>query len=339
MYGAAWPVSSLLPGKENPGDVYAGYTAYFFIFRIPSSSMVFPEQYIFEKEVGSGDGRFTLTLAEEDMSDIYPGMIRYTIRLFFQGREIAVFRTNTNEYTPTNPLDAKGAVLKKAAEWESGILGDRESFLTSLVQRRPPRQFDIPPAGVIILQGSPRADGNCSILIEWAVESALKSGEHARVIYPHDLDIRPCIGCYRCYNTGRCTFDDDMSPIITAVRSCRLLIICTPVYTNTVPGGLKLVIDRFQAYHAERCISEQVSGQKGLLFSIAGREGTEHFRCITQVVQPFFQNIGISPCGKILVDDADRIHDVRAIAGLREKVEAEVFQCLSGSTDLPDRNC
>lgn len=300
--------------------------------------MEFPERPVFEKEVETADGLFTLTLAEEDMSAIYPGMIRYSLRLFFRVREIAVFRTNTYEYTPTDPLHAKEAALKKAAEWESGIRGDTELFLTSLAQRPALRHFTTPRAGVIILQGSPRGDGNCSILIEWVIESALKTGEHARVIYPHDMDIRPCIGCYQCYNTGTCTFDDDMSLIIAAVRSCRLLVICTPVYTNTVPGGLKVVIDRFQAYHAERSISTAETGQKGLLFSVAGREGTEHFRCITNVVQPFFQNIGISPCGRILVDDVDRIHDVRTIAGLREKVEAEVLQCIYGAGNSPGRN-
>ncbi len=295
--------------------------------------MEFSECPVFEKEVESRDGIFTLTITEEDMSGIYPGMIRYTLRLFFRMREIAVFRTNTYEYTPTDPLDAKGAALKKAAEWESGIHAEIDSFPASLSQRPAPRQFDIPGAEVIIIQGSPRADGNCSILIEWAMESVLKSGGHARVIYPHDMDIRPCIGCYQCYNTGTCTFDDDMSPLIAAVRSCSLLIICTPVYTNTVPGGLKMVIDRFQAYHAERSISKGVSGQKGLLFSVAGREGTEHFRCITSVVVPFFQNIGISGCGQILVDGADRIHDVRKVAGLREKVESDVRKCLSGAAN------
>ena len=299
--------------------------------------MEFPERPVYEKEVKTPDGLFTLTVAEEDMSAVYPGMTRYSLRLFSRMREIALFRTNTYEYTPANPLDAKEAVLKKAAEWETCLRVDTELFLTSLSQRPTLREYNIPEAGVIIIQGSPRADGNCSILIEWAVESVLKSGEHARVIYPHDLYISPCIGCYQCYNAGMCTFDDDMSPLIAAVRACRLLIICTPIYTNTVPGGLKMVIDRFQAYHAERCISERVTGQKGLLFSVAGREGTEHFRCITNVVQPFFQNIGISPCGRILVDDADRIHDVRKIEGLKEKVESEVLKCLSRAENSSDK--
>jgi multimeric flavodoxin WrbA len=298
--------------------------------------MEFPEHPVFEKEVETAAGLFTLRVEEEDLSAIYPGMIRYSLRLFFGMREIAVFRTNTYEYTPTDPLDAKDAALHKAAEWESGLHGDTELFLTSLSQRPALRQYKTPQAGVIILQGSPRADGNCSILIEWIMESALMAGEHARVIYPHDMDIRPCIGCYQCYNTGTCTFDDDMSPIIAAVRACRLLVICTPVYTNTVPGGLKVVIDRFQSYHAERSITNEKTGRKGLLLSVAGREGTEHFRCITRVVIPFFQNIGISPCGQILVDGADRIHDVRRIAGLKEEIESKVLQCLSGTADRPE---
>jgi len=86
------------------------------------------------------------------------------------------------------------------------------------------------PVDLVVLQGSPRANGNCSILAGWAVEAAHELGKTARVIYPYDMDIRSCIGCYQCYNTGSCIFDDDMSDIIGAIRNtsclwCALLFI------------------------------------------------------------------------------------------------------------------
>jgi len=105
---------------------------------------------------------------------------------------------------------------------------------------------------LVVIQGSPRGDGNCSILARWAVDTVHELGRTAQVIYPHDMDIRCCIGCYQCYNSGSCVFDDDMGSIIGAIKVASLLVVCSPVYTNTVPGGLKLVIDRCQAYHAER---------------------------------------------------------------------------------------
>jgi multimeric flavodoxin WrbA len=180
----------------------------------------------------------------------------------------------------------------------------------------------------VIIQGSPRPDGNCGILTGWAVESVKDAGRTVQVIYPHDLDIHCCIGCYQCYNSGTCVFDDDMRTIIDAVRSARLLIICSPVYTNTVPSGLKLVIDRMQAYHAERTLVGGRPGQKGVLFSVAGRKGGDNFACITNVIIPFFRNLGIEPAGQVLIDSVDAVKDIRAITGRREEVKGLVLGAL-----------
>ena len=121
-----------------------------------------------------------------------------------------------------------------------------------------------------------------------------------------------------------------MTGIIDAIRGARLVIICSPVYTNTVPAGLKLVIDRMQAYHAERTISSGVSGQQGILFSVAGRKGGNNFTCITRVVRAFFQNCGIMPSGEVLIDSVDAVKDIREIPGRKEVVRELVLHCLEG---------
>jgi len=120
-----------------------------------------------------------------------------------------------------------------------------------------------------------------------------------------------------------------MGTIIDAIRSTSLLVICSPVYTNTVPGGLKLLIDRCQAYHAERLLSGGITGQRGLIFSVAGREGEENFTCITRVISAFFRNLGITPVGEILVDRADAIRDIRTIPALEHHVREKVKHYLS----------
>jgi len=135
------------------------------------------------------------------------------------------------------------------------------------------------------------------------------------------MDIRCCIGCYQCYNTGTCVFDDDMGSIIGAIKGASLLVVCSPVYTNTVPGGLKLVIDRCQAYHAERVLSGGWTEQKGLIFSVAGRKGEENFTCITRVISAFLRNLGIEPAGEVLVDRLDAIKDIRTISGMEQNVK------------------
>jgi multimeric flavodoxin WrbA len=119
-----------------------------------------------------------------------------------------------------------------------------------------------------------------------------------------------------------------MGSIIGAIREASLLVVCAPVYTNTVPGGLKLLIDRCQAYHAERILAGGRTGQKGLIFSVAGRKGEENFACVTQVISVFLRNLGIRPAGEILIDRIDSIRDIRNIPGLEDTVKKKVKHCL-----------
>jgi multimeric flavodoxin WrbA len=274
-------------------------------------------------EIYSGKDRYVLTLNSEDFSALYPGMIRYTLAVMEEERMISVFRTNSFEYSPLVQLAAENVAKRTADEWEREIRNNPRDFI---LNHHPDlsKRTSSPPLDLVVIQGSPRANGNCSILAGWAIDAAHELGRNAQVIYPHDMDIRCCIGCYQCYNTGSCVFDDDMGSIIDAIRSTSLLVVCSPVYTNTVPGGLKLIIDRCQAYHAERALSGGRTGQQGLIFSVAGRKGEENFTCITRVISAFLRNLGIMPAGEILIDRIDEIRDIRTISGLQQNVQEKV---------------
>ncbi len=279
-------------------------------------------------EINSGKYRYVLTLNSEDFSELYPGMIRYILTVTEGERLISVFRTNSFEYSPLVPLTAENVAKHRADEWEREIRNNPMDFILNNRQEFLKRPAS-PPVDLVVVQGSPRAQGNCSILAGWAVEAAHELGMQAEVIYPHDMEIRCCIGCYQCYNTGSCVFNDDMGRVIDAIRCATLLVVCSPVYTNTVPGGLKLIIDRCQAYHAERVLFGGRTGQQGLIFSVAGREGKENFTCVTRVVSAFLRNLGIMPVGEILIDRIDAIRDIRTISGLQQNVQEKVKQYLA----------
>ena len=279
-------------------------------------------------EIDVGKERYILTLDSEDFSALYPGMIRYSLTVLQEGEIISVFRTNSFEYSPLVPLAAETVAGQTADDWEREIRNNPSGFVLTH-----PRKVQEPPAvlssDLVVIQGSPRGLGNCGILTGWAVDAAHELGRTAQVIYPHDMDIHCCIGCYQCFNTGTCIFDDDMSGIIAAIRESSLLIVCAPVYTNTVPGGLKLLIDRCQAYHAERVLTGGRTGQKGLIFSVAGRKGEENFTCITRVISAFLRNLDIIPAGEILIDRVDSVRDIRTISGMEEIVRKKVKECLT----------
>jgi len=273
------------------------------------------------------EGGYLLTLEREDLSRIYPGMVRYTVRVREQGRTRAAFRTNTYEYTPRMPLDAEGSAHETYLEWARELAADPEAFISAR-QPLPRVRPEIPVTEVLVIQGSPRAGGNCSIMADVAASAAREAGRTAHVLFPDDLYIRPCIGCYWCYNFAQCTFDDDMEGVIAAIRGAQLIVVCSPVYTDTVPAALKMVIDRCQTYHAERALFGGPEGQKGLLLAVAGRTGEENFHCVRKVVRDFLRNLEIEPCGEVLVEGMDRARDVRTLPGIEERVRAAVRECL-----------
>jgi multimeric flavodoxin WrbA len=277
-------------------------------------------------DIDTPGGKYRLVLRKEDLSAFYPGMIRFTIMLLSGERIAGTFRTNTYEYSPLMPLEAERVAFLMAEKWERELTENPREFLDSLSpehHREPMGSI----TDVVVVQGSPRADGNCSILAGWAIATVHQLGKTVQVIYPHDMDIKPCSGCYQCYNTGTCTIDDDMNRIIIAFRHALLVVICTPVYTNTVPGDLKIVIDRFLAYHAERTLGKIENRPKGLLFSVSGRSGRENFVCITKVVHAFMHHIGIVPAGDLLIDGMDTHRDVRNISGTKDQVENLIRSC------------
>jgi multimeric flavodoxin WrbA len=282
-------------------------------------------------EVVVPEGDFTITLSREDLTDLYPRMYRYEVRLLSDGRTIALFSTNTYEYSPRVPLDAQSVAENRAIEWKEELTTNAVEFLERLPALHPICLPAIFPTDVVIIQGSPRPDGNCSILAGWAVEAARSCGKTAQVLYLDDLEIHPCIGCYQCYNTGICTFEDDMEGIIHAMEHAELLVVCTPVYTNTVPGGLKLAIDRFQSFHAKKKLFGAKGPQKGLLFSVAGRKGYENFTCVREVISASFGNLGIEPKGEILIDGVDVLFDIRSVEGLEGRVRSAVSGTLGHS--------
>jgi NAD(P)H-dependent FMN reductase len=286
-------------------------------------------------DIETPDGVYTLTLRAEDLSSLYPGMTRYLLRLSRGAEAVGTFLTNTYEYSPTVPLDAKKAALQKAAAWEHELRTNRERFLSVVGKKIPRRPYTLPLADVAVVQGSPRADGNCSIMAGWVVEAAEAAGKTVRVVYPDDLDIHPCIGCYRCYNTGTCTFDDDMGDIVNLIVHASLLVVCSPVYTNTVPGGLKILIDRCQALHAAKTLGARRAMPDGLLLAVCGREGRSNFGCLTSVMEAFMGNLGIRPVGEILVDGIDQVRDVRMVDGVEEEVKERVGACFSGTPGRP----
>jgi multimeric flavodoxin WrbA len=82
-----------------------------------------------------------------------------------------------------------------------------------------------------------------------------------------------------------------MGEVIEIIRHASLIVICTPVYTNTVPGGLKLLIDRCQALWARRYVLKQNppdSARKGVFIGVGATKGKQLFDGSILTMKYFF---------------------------------------------------
>ena len=101
---------------------------------------------------------------------------------------------------------------------------------------------------IVVLSGSPRKEGNTARLARAFIEGAEAAGKEITLFRVAGLHIGGCRGCGHCFkNQGICIQQDDMPPILGALRKADALVLASPVYYWGVTAQLKLVIDRFFA--------------------------------------------------------------------------------------------
>ena len=99
---------------------------------------------------------------------------------------------------------------------------------------------------VLILNGSPRAGGNTSILSAQIRQGVEAAGGEAEIIYLHGLDINPCDACGSCQDMDDidCIVEDDMQMLYPKVREAGAIVYATPIYWFTVSAQIKIFMDR-----------------------------------------------------------------------------------------------
>ena len=97
---------------------------------------------------------------------------------------------------------------------------------------------------VIILNGSPKAKGNTATALH-EVERVLKQqGIETEWIHVGHMDIRGCLACNRCWESGICAIDDIVNVISKKMKDADGLLIGSPVYFASPNGTLLALLDR-----------------------------------------------------------------------------------------------
>lgn len=103
---------------------------------------------------------------------------------------------------------------------------------------------------ILILNGSPRKNGNVAHLLKKESDKMLKKNPDTQIIWENvsDLNFNFCHGCMACRSKATCVLpQDDAHKIEKEIKECDMLIVGTPVYWGNMNGKLKCLFDRLVA--------------------------------------------------------------------------------------------
>lgn len=83
---------------------------------------------------------------------------------------------------------------------------------------------------VLIINGSPKANGNTACALSEMVGVFQKEGIETEILHVGHLPIRGCIACGGCYKNGKCVFDDIVNEAANKFEKCDGLVVGSPVY-------------------------------------------------------------------------------------------------------------
>lgn len=102
---------------------------------------------------------------------------------------------------------------------------------------------------IVILNGSPRKNGNTSALVSEFKKGAESVGNTVTEFFLESMNIHGCKGCFSG-NSDRecpCVQNDDMAKIYPAVRVCDVIVLASPLYYWNMSGQLRTAVDRLFA--------------------------------------------------------------------------------------------
>ena len=96
----------------------------------------------------------------------------------------------------------------------------------------------------LLINGSPRATGCTYTALTELKKTLEEQGIDVELLHVGKENIRGCIACRRCHQTGKCVFDDIVNEIAPKLAEADAFVIGAPVYFSSPAGGAISFMDR-----------------------------------------------------------------------------------------------
>ena len=168
---------------------------------------------------------------------------------------------------------------------------------------------------ILAIAGSARRGGNSDTILDAAVEVLEGRGAEVERIIPRQLmdEITPCRSCWGCWETGQCVVQDHMQELYLRFSEVDHILVCSPVYFTSIPGHLKVLIDRFQCFWVRtfRMGEGPEPRRRGMFLSVGAMERDQFYKCSRQVITSWYACLNMKCAVSRFfpgLDDKDDIH-------------------------------
>jgi multimeric flavodoxin WrbA len=169
---------------------------------------------------------------------------------------------------------------------------------------------------ILAIYGSPRRQGNTTVLLDRAVQGASDTGAQVQKIVLGDLQISPCLEIYGCKETGRCVIQDDFQEVYDQLLACDGLMLASPIFFYTVSAHTKILMDRCQSLWVKKYwidkipYGQWVPRRKGLFISAGATKGKRLFEGTLLTLKYFFDILDVELWKALLYRELDFEGDV-----------------------------
>ena len=102
---------------------------------------------------------------------------------------------------------------------------------------------------ILVLNGSPRQNGNTVAMVDAFAEGASENGHHVTVVPVCRMNIAGCLACEYCHTkgNGKCVQQDDMQEIYPILEQAEMIVLASPIYYHSFTGQLQCAVNRIYA--------------------------------------------------------------------------------------------
>ena len=102
---------------------------------------------------------------------------------------------------------------------------------------------------ILVLNGSPRSNGNTAAFVAAFKEGAESKGHVVDVVRVGGMKINGCLGCETCHGMGegKCIQMDDMQLLYPKLARADMVVIASPVHYWSFSGQIQSCITRWYA--------------------------------------------------------------------------------------------